>query len=250
MTSVGDYVASVNAADGEYYKILGVEKTASDSDIKKAYRKIALKLHPDKTDEAGAEDAFKKVGEAYACLSDMEKRKMYDLTGKDGGDSGPGGGGHPFGGMDADEIFKQFFANFDQNGMGPGGRMPSGAQTFHFGTGGPGFQSGFHPFFPADRSGSGGGGGGGGGGRGNAAGLPQVDLPDWVVTALKAIPWNLVAPILVFFGLYYVGVILKLLTQLWYIIFPILYLTPKWCRWWLVLLIITCKYWEFFPEYI
>ena len=65
----------------DFYKILGIEKTASEADIKKAYRKLSKKYHPDK---GGDEDKFKEIAEAYATLSDTEKRKMYDLGGNGG----------------------------------------------------------------------------------------------------------------------------------------------------------------------
>lgn len=66
----------------DYYKILGVEKSASQDEIKKAYRKLALKYHPDRNkDDKTAEERFKEVGEAYAVLSDIEKRKQYDTFG-------------------------------------------------------------------------------------------------------------------------------------------------------------------------
>ena len=66
----------------DYYKILGVEKTASDAEIKKAYRKLALEHHPDRNaGDKKAEEKFKKISEAYAALSDPEKRKQYDTVG-------------------------------------------------------------------------------------------------------------------------------------------------------------------------
>ena len=68
----------------DFYEILGVEKTATDDQIKKAYRKLALKLHPDKNKAPNAEEAFKMVGKAYGCLSDASKRKSYDMFGTDG----------------------------------------------------------------------------------------------------------------------------------------------------------------------
>jgi curved DNA-binding protein CbpA len=64
-----------------YYEILGVDKKANENDIKKAYRKLALRLHPDKNNAPKATDAFKKVSVSYACLSDTEKRHVYDLHG-------------------------------------------------------------------------------------------------------------------------------------------------------------------------
>jgi curved DNA-binding protein len=72
-------------AETDYYKILGVNKTASGEDIKKAYRKLAMKYHPDHTKgDKSAEEKFKKISEAYAVLSDKEKRKQYDTFGSAG----------------------------------------------------------------------------------------------------------------------------------------------------------------------
>ncbi|KAF6208656.1 hypothetical protein GE061_017114 [Apolygus lucorum] len=67
----------------DYYEILGVSKEATDSDIKKAYKKLALHLHPDKNKAPGAAEAFKAVGNAVAILTDVEKRKQYDMYGND-----------------------------------------------------------------------------------------------------------------------------------------------------------------------
>ncbi|XP_051935356.1 dnaJ homolog subfamily B member 12-like [Hippocampus zosterae] len=67
----------------DYYQILGVEKTASDEDLKKAYRKLALKFHPDKNHAPGATDAFKAIGNAYAVLSNVDKRRQYDQYGEE-----------------------------------------------------------------------------------------------------------------------------------------------------------------------
>lgn len=65
----------------DYYSILGISKSASEDEIKKAYRKKALQFHPDKNKEAAAEEKFKEIGEAYEILSDGEKRNMYDSYG-------------------------------------------------------------------------------------------------------------------------------------------------------------------------
>ncbi|XP_018327059.1 dnaJ protein homolog 1 [Agrilus planipennis] len=76
----------------DYYKILGIAKNATDDDIKKAYRKLALKYHPDKNKSAGAEEKFKEVAEAYEVLSDKKKRDIYDKHGEEGLKGGIGGG--------------------------------------------------------------------------------------------------------------------------------------------------------------
>ncbi|KAG5676393.1 hypothetical protein PVAND_006233 [Polypedilum vanderplanki] len=68
----------------DYYKILGIQKGATDDDIKKAYRKLALKYHPDKNKSPGAEEKFKEIAEAYEVLSDKKKRDVYDRYGEDG----------------------------------------------------------------------------------------------------------------------------------------------------------------------
>ena len=68
----------------DYYKILGIARTASEDDIKKAYRKMALRFHPDKNKSAGAEEKFKEIAEAYEVLSDKRKRDIYDKYGEEG----------------------------------------------------------------------------------------------------------------------------------------------------------------------
>ena len=148
----------------DYYQVLGVSKTATDEDIKKAYKKLALKWHPDRNvdKKEEAEVKFKEIGEAFDTLKDPEKRRIYDQVGEEGLHGMPPEGAGPTGGMsgqtfrfsgggmpgqtfhftsgNANDIFKQFFGTDD---------------PFEADHGGDPFSSGF--MFP--------GAGGGGGGR-------------------------------------------------------------------------------------
>jgi DnaJ-class molecular chaperone len=104
------------AADRDFYAVLGVSESASEDEIKKAYRGLAMKYHPDRNAEAGAAEKFKEVNEAYQTLSDPKKRQEYDMLRKYGafaGAGGPGGGGF----------------DFSQYGR------PGGGQTFRFDAG-------------------------------------------------------------------------------------------------------------------
>ncbi len=98
----------------DYYDVLGVAKDADEATIKKAYRKLAMKYHPDRNpDDKEAEQKFKEIGEAYEVLSDADKRAAYDRMGHDafkqGGMGGPGGGGGFGGFTDPMDIFAQMF---------------------------------------------------------------------------------------------------------------------------------------------
>ena len=88
------------AAKRDYYEVLGVAKNATPDEIKKAYRKLAIKYHPDKNPgDKEAEEKFKEAAEAYDVLSDADKRQKYDQFGHNMGPQGfGGGGGNPFGG--------------------------------------------------------------------------------------------------------------------------------------------------------
>ena len=132
----------------DYYKILGISKNATEEEIKKAYRKLALKYHPDKNKSAGAEEKFKEFAEAYDVLSDKKKRDIYDQVGEEGLKSGAGGGGFGGSGLngqtfhyqfqgDPRETFKQFFQSSDAGGMfasmgGFGGGTPFSAMFGDF----------------------------------------------------------------------------------------------------------------------
>lgn len=142
-------------AESKLYDALGVKPDASQDDIKKAYRKCALKYHPDKNkDDAGAAEKFKEVSQAYEVLSDPEKRKVYDQFGLEyllrggpapspGGGAGGGAGASPFdGGMPGGFGFG--------GGMPGGGGGGGGARSFHFSSGpGGGGANGFR-FSSAD----------------------------------------------------------------------------------------------------
>ncbi|KAG0239504.1 hypothetical protein BGW41_007611 [Actinomortierella wolfii] len=138
-------VKKVRACGGDFYKVLGVKKDATDAEIKKAYRKLALQMHPDKNSAPGADEAFKLISKAFTVLSDPQKRAIFDQHGPEDGRStgvnydranpmgaGFGGGGH---GMHAfaDEISPEELFNMFFGGGGFGG-------SFHSATfAGPGF---------------------------------------------------------------------------------------------------------------
>ncbi|XP_071974547.1 dnaJ homolog subfamily B member 14 [Engystomops pustulosus] len=104
-----------------YYEVLGVSKDAGEEDLKKAYRKLALKFHPDKNHAPGATEAFKKIGNAYAVLSNPEKRRQYDLTGSEEHVHGH----HRNGGYDYHRGFEADITPEDLFNMFFGGGFPS-----------------------------------------------------------------------------------------------------------------------------
>ena len=111
-------------AKRDYYEILGISPNASSEDIKKAYRRLAVKYHPDKNRENSkeAEEKFKEVSEAYKILSDGEKRKIYDEYGHAGlqADIGAGGGGFTGSNFDPFTIFNEVFGQRSSSGGGGG----------------------------------------------------------------------------------------------------------------------------------
>ena len=105
-------------AKRDYYEVLGVSKNASDDEIKKAYRKLAIKYHPDKNPgDKEAEAKFKEINEAHDVLSDKQKRARYDQFGHAG--VGGAGGGNPFGGQGGAFNFNGQTFNFDFGGGSP-----------------------------------------------------------------------------------------------------------------------------------
>jgi molecular chaperone DnaJ len=116
----------------DYYEILGVERGINEEDLKRAYRKLAVKFHPDKNpDDHSAEEKFKEIGEAYEVLSDSSKRAAYDRYGHAAFQGGMGGGAGGF--HDPFEVFREVFGGggggiFDQFFGGGGGMDSSGRQ--------------------------------------------------------------------------------------------------------------------------
>lgn len=115
----------------DYYEVLGVDKTATESEIKKAYRKLALKYHPDVSADKSAEEKFKEITEAYEVLSNSGKRATYDRYGQAGfGQASPGAGFSDFGGFgDFSDIFQTFFGGgFGGSPFRQGRTRPAGPQ--------------------------------------------------------------------------------------------------------------------------
>ncbi len=133
-------------AKRDYYEVLGVGKTATLDEIKKAYRKLAIANHPDRNPggDKAAEDRFKEATEAYDVLGDEKKRKMYDQYGFAGVDGANGGGhdysnvyrdfsdifGGGFGGGGFEDIFSSFFGGGGGRAQGRGGQRGSGSRIF------------------------------------------------------------------------------------------------------------------------
>ena len=123
------------AEETDYYKILGVERTATADEIKRAYKKVAIKYHPDRNPgDKEAEEKFKQAAQAYDVLRDPDKRARYDQFGAAGVDGAAGGfGGFGAGGMDLNDIFRNFgdifggFGGFSGFGGGRGQRQYRGS---------------------------------------------------------------------------------------------------------------------------
>lgn len=172
------------AGTEDLYEVLGVPRDADDGAVKRAYRKCALLLHPDKCQLEGAKEAFQKVSAAFGCLSDADERAYYDQHGHSRG-SAVGHATQP----DADEIFRAFFGeDFPGNGSSgvhfrtfSGGGMSG--QTFVFNMGGGG--RGFGQQRPDDRA---------GGVPGNLPFLPLllqwIPPPLMMVIVMFAVMWG------------------------------------------------------------
>ena len=125
-------MATANVTKVDYYEVLSVSRDANDQEIKTAYRKLAMQYHPDRNpNNPAAEEKFKECGEAYAVLSDADKRAAYDRYGH-AAFQGGGGGGNPFagqgfGGQDLGDIFGDLFGEMFNMG-GAGGRKASRVQ--------------------------------------------------------------------------------------------------------------------------
>src|SRR5215217_8261979 len=118
----------------DFYNVLGVERGASDDDLKKAYRKLAMQYHPDRNGGSKeAEERFKEITEAYDVLRDPQKRAAYDRYGEAGLRGGPGGAGgfHHVDLSEALNIFMRDFGGFGGLGdlFGAGGRQATGPRT-------------------------------------------------------------------------------------------------------------------------
>jgi DnaJ family protein B protein 12 len=136
---VDDILKRKEGGRGAHYRVLGVNQNATEKDLKKAYRKLALKLHPDKNSAPHSDEAFKAVGLAYGTLSDPQKRNIYDHSGEEDPDN-RGGGMRPAGGggggmhfrpgqeVNPEDIFNMFFGG----GMPTGGMRTGGGPGVHF----------------------------------------------------------------------------------------------------------------------
>ncbi len=120
----------------DYYEVLGVDKNASEADIKSAFRKLAKKYHPDVSKEPDAAEKFKEAQEAYAVLSDKDKRAQYDQYGHAAFQNANGGAGYDFSGFDFSDIFSDIFggsfggfSGFSNFGFGSSSKARKGSDT-------------------------------------------------------------------------------------------------------------------------
>jgi molecular chaperone DnaJ len=115
----------VATTERDYYEVLGVERTASDAEIKRAFRKLAQQWHPDVNTDPAAQERFKEINEAYQVLSDPDRRQRYDMFGRAGADGGGPTGFEGFGGFS--DIFDAFFGGGAASSAARRGRPQAGA---------------------------------------------------------------------------------------------------------------------------
>ena len=247
-------MAAQNVRSEDYYRVLGVERRADATALKKAYRKLAVKYHPDKNpDNPSAEENFKRVAEAYDCLSDPQKRAAYDRFGKEGARAAEQGGGFGGGGgmrahhVDPHDIFAQFFDMHAQQRRGSrGGGAPGGA-TFRFGSMGGGMPGGAQFFVNGVPV--------GGGGRRrrrepaeeadddeDGGGVREVSLPPFVRAVLETVPPPLLVVGFFFCAMFFMQLASALLTVLFgrmHVIMPILWFAPDRAKLPLILAVCT-----------
>jgi curved DNA-binding protein CbpA len=138
----------VHDRESNYYSILGVAQNSGEDVVKKAYRKLALKLHPDKCGAPGADEAFKKISKAFQCLSDPEKRRNYETYGDEDRGNNMGFRGGPHDDMAAaQDLFEAFFGPgiFGGPGVRRGNFHQQQRQQQHYEHHGGTPQQGFHP---------------------------------------------------------------------------------------------------------
>ncbi|MEO9174479.1 MAG: DnaJ domain-containing protein, partial [Gaiellales bacterium] len=118
-------------SDRNYYEVLGVEPSATDDEIKKAFRGLARTYHPDVNPDPAAIDRFKEINQAYETLCDPERRRRYDQFGPEGANAGGFGGGSPFdaGAFGLNDLFDAFFGGSSSGGRGSGPARGHDAET-------------------------------------------------------------------------------------------------------------------------
>ena len=242
-----------NVLSEDYYRVLGVARDADATALKKAYRKLAVKYHPDKNpDNPAAEENFKRVAEAFDVLSDPQKRAAYDRFGKEGARAAEQGGGGGFpGGMrahhvDPHDIFAQFFAAHAQQRRGSrGGGVPGGFQFTSMGGGMPGGARFYVNGVPVGVPG-----GGrrrrradddGGGDADDDGGAREVNLPPIVRAVLETVPPPVLV-VLFFFGavifMQLASAFLTVFLGRMHVIMPILWFAPNRAK--LPLILVVC----------
>jgi len=120
------------ATKRDYYEILGVSRSASTDELKSAFRRLAKQYHPDVNKEPGADEKFKEINEAYAVLSDEQKRAAYDRFGHAGVNGGFGSGAADFTGFGVEDIFETFFGGFGGASRGASRRAPRRGQDLRY----------------------------------------------------------------------------------------------------------------------